>query len=208
MNGRCVELVQRIDPKDNRLTRSSGLQDLDWQAIVTEHGDVVWQTAHRLLRHEADTADCFQEVFVSAMRMSQHQSIRCVRGLLVRLATVRAIDRLRQRARRQGRESDCPDWSVLPSKSADPAKAVQDREWAEVLTVALAQLPRQQAEAFSLRHLSDMSQAEVGEELGINANTAGVLIYRARLRLRQILADRWNEETCDHETRRSTGQGD
>ena len=184
------------------------MQDLDWQAIVAEHGDAVWQTAHRLLRHEADTADCFQEVFVSAMKMSHRQSIRCVRGLLIRLATVRAIDRLRQRARRQGRESDCPDWGILPGPDADPSRQIQDRELAEALTVALAQLPRQQAEAFSLRHLSDMSQAEVGEELGISANTAGVLIHRARMRLRQVLADRWNEENCDYETRRSTGQGD
>ncbi len=181
------------------------MQDLDWQTIVTEHGDAVWQTAHRLLRHDADTADCFQEVFVSAMRLSQQGSIRSVRGLLIRLASVRAIDRLRQRARRQDRESECPDCSGLPSPNADPSRQAQDHEWADALAAALAQLPRQQAQAFSLRHLSDLSQAEVGEELGINANAAGVLIYRARLRLRQILADRWNEETCDHEAGRSTG---
>jgi len=31
------------------------------------HGPLVWQTAWRLLGHEADAADCFQETFVSAM---------------------------------------------------------------------------------------------------------------------------------------------
>lgn len=184
------------------------MQDLDWQGIVAEHGDVVWQTTHRLLRHEADTADCFQEVFVSAMRIAHRQPIHCVRGLLIRLATVRAIDRLRQRARTQGRESDCPDWGILPGPDADPSRQIQDRELAEALTEALAQLPGKQAEAFSLRYLSDLSQAEVGEELGISANTAGVLVHRARMRLRQVLADRWNEENLDYETRRSTGQGD
>ncbi len=184
------------------------MQDLDWQGIVAEYGDVVWQTAHRLLRHEADTADCFQEVFVGAMRMSRRGAIRSLRGLLIRLATVRAIDRLRQRARMQGRESGCPDWGALPGPDADPSRQIQDRELAEALTAALAQLPDKQAEAFSLRHLSDLSQAEVGEELGISANAAGVLIHRARMRLREVLADRWNEENCDHETRGSTGQGD
>ena len=75
------------------------MQVYDWQAIVTEHGPTVWQTAYRLLGNRADAADCFQETFLSAFEYSRHQPVRHIPGLLVRLATTRAIDRLRQRTR-------------------------------------------------------------------------------------------------------------
>ena len=31
----------------------------DWSQIVQQHGPLVWTTVYRLLRHDADAADCF-----------------------------------------------------------------------------------------------------------------------------------------------------
>jgi RNA polymerase sigma factor (sigma-70 family) len=73
----------------------------DWQTIVTECGPLVWRTAYRLLGNHADTADCFQETFLAALELSRRQPVRNMSGLLVRLATTRAIDRLRQRVRHE-----------------------------------------------------------------------------------------------------------
>jgi len=74
---------------------------IDWQAIVRQHGQVVWQTAFRLLDSEADAADCFQETFISALAVSQRQRIKNWRALLRHLATARALDRLPERVQRQ-----------------------------------------------------------------------------------------------------------
>jgi RNA polymerase sigma-70 factor (ECF subfamily) len=57
----------------------------------------------------------------------------------------------------------------------------------DVLRAALARVAPQQAEAFCMKYLSDMTQKEIGHELGVSESAAGVLIHRAKLRLRELL---------------------
>jgi hypothetical protein len=47
----------------------------DWSQIVEQYGPLVWKTASRLLSHEADAADCFQETFVAAWNASVREPI-------------------------------------------------------------------------------------------------------------------------------------
>ena len=70
------------------------MKPICWQDIIEEHGRVVWKIAYRLLGNEADAADCFQDAFLAAVKMSRREKIRNVPALMVRLATTRAIDRL------------------------------------------------------------------------------------------------------------------
>ena len=46
-----------------------------WDDILRTHGPLVWQTVWRLLRHEADAADAFQETFVSAVRVARRETV-------------------------------------------------------------------------------------------------------------------------------------
>jgi RNA polymerase sigma factor (sigma-70 family) len=49
----------------------------------------------------------------------------------------------------------------------------------------LTELPPRQAQAFCLRYLNDMSYRQIAKELGIKTNAAGVLLHRARAKLRE-----------------------
>ena len=71
----------------------------DWPQILNEHGGIVWQTVRRLLNDDADAADCFQETFVAALVFARQQPVQNWVGLLKQLATARALDRMRKRAR-------------------------------------------------------------------------------------------------------------
>jgi RNA polymerase sigma-70 factor (ECF subfamily) len=164
-----------------------GLQVIDWQAIIKEHGPAVWQTAYRLLGNHADAADCFQETFVSALDVCRRQRVRNFSALLVRLATTRAIDQLRRRFRRSHSNGSPEDWVAVQSEDPCPAEQAQRQELAARIRQSLGQLPPQEAQAFCLRYLSDMSYREIADELGINTNAAGVLLHRARARLREAL---------------------
>ena len=62
----------------------------DWSPIIEQHGPLVWQTAYRLLNHEADAADCFQQVFLTAIRLDQKEKVHYWPALLKKLATARA----------------------------------------------------------------------------------------------------------------------
>lgn len=154
----------------------------DWQKIVKKHGPAVWQTAYRLLSNDA--ADCFQETFVCVLEVSRRQRVRNFSALLARLATARAIDRLRQRYHDSHSSTN---WTTMPSDNHGPVRQAETLELSNQLRRALTQLPPQEAQAFCLRYLNDMSYRQIAKELGIKTNAAGVLLHRARVKLREIL---------------------
>jgi RNA polymerase sigma-70 factor (ECF subfamily) len=158
---------------------------IDWQLIIDKHGSVVWQTAYRLLGNDADAADCFQETFVSALQFCRRQQVRNFPALLSRLATARAIDQLRRRFRQSQGNGVSADWDAVPSKNPGPAQMAQQQELAARLRESLTQLPPQEAQAFCMRYLNDMSYRQIAKALGIKINAAGVLLHRARAKLRQ-----------------------
>jgi RNA polymerase sigma-70 factor (ECF subfamily) len=159
----------------------------DWRMIVEQYGSLVWQTAYRLLADESDAADCFQETFLAALEISRRQPVRNIPALLTRLATMRAIDRLRQRIRRNRRQSDIEDCPDMAAGTPDPLGQIQDRELAEQLVESLSQLPEQEAGVFCLRHLNGMSYRQIAKEMNIKATNAGVILHRARAKLRHML---------------------
>ena len=155
----------------------------DWQSIVDKHGGLVWSIAYRLLGNDADAADCFQETFVSAFEFSRKQRIRSYPALLSRLATVRAIDQLRSR-NCPSNLSDCRD---VVDNNPGPQQYLAADELAEQLRLALSKLPPGEAEVFCLRCLNGLSYRAIARQLGIKPNAVGVMLHRARQKLRGLL---------------------
>jgi len=174
------------------------LQVIDWQLIIDKHGPTVWRIAYRLLGNHADAADCFQETFVSALQFCRRQHVRNFSALLARLATARAIDQLRRRFRRsslaKGVSDDAvsdanraaqADLAAVPCANPDPARKAQQQESVVRLRELLTQLPPREAQVFCLRYLDGMSYRQIAGALGINTNAAGVLLHRAKVKLRE-----------------------
>lgn len=161
------------------------MQVIDWNIIIKEHGPAVWQTAYRLLGNPADAADCFQETFVSALSFCRRQRVRNYSALLARLATARAIDQLRRRFRQTQSKTDFIDCTVEEYDNAEPYEQVERQELADKVRQSLSALTPQEARVFCLRYLNDMSYREIAKQLGISTNSAGVLLHRARTRLRE-----------------------
>jgi len=168
----------------------------DWPKIVSEQGPLVWRTAYRLLGNHADTADCFQETFLAALEVSRRQPVRNVTGLLVRLATSRAIDRLRQRSRRERPMGS--GTAAETCAAGDPADQAQDQELVGQLRAAIGQLPEQEAKVFCLRYLNELSYRQIARELSIGINAVGVALFRAKAKLREALdaAPAAEDEVC------------
>lgn len=158
---------------------------IDWNIIINEHGPAVWKTAYRLLGNHDDAADCFQETFVSALSFCRRQRVRNYSALLARLATARAIDQLRRRFRQTQSKADFADSAVVEYENANPYQQVERQELADKVRQSLSALTPQEAEVFCLRYLNDMSYREIAKQLGISTNSAGVLLHRARTRLRE-----------------------
>ncbi|MEN6428396.1 MAG: sigma-70 family RNA polymerase sigma factor [Phycisphaerales bacterium] len=173
------------------------LQTRDWQAVVEGYGPLVWQTAYRLLGNHEDASDCFQETFLAALEISRRQPVRNLPGLLVRLATTRAIDRLRQRTRRDRHEAGASGCE----RSADPLDQIETQDLACRLREAIGQLPPQEANVFCLRHLNEMSYRQIARELQIGVSAVGVSLHRTKTRLRELLTATDVNVEVTHESR-------
>jgi RNA polymerase sigma-70 factor (ECF subfamily) len=158
----------------------------DWQEIVSRDGPAVWRSAYRYVGNRADADECFQEALLAAWEFSRRQQVQNWRALLIRLAAARAIDRLRRR-RHQATPREVPDWNSLPDQSPSPDQSAEDAELSERLRTALALIPPRQAEVFCLHCLEGFSYQEVAGQLAITVDAVGVLLHRARNRLRELL---------------------
>lgn len=157
-----------------------------WEAIVRRLSPLVWRTAFRLLRNEADAADCLQEVFLSAWRLSRSQTIDNWGGLLHHLATARALDQLRRRKRERMHRA-AADVSNIASAGTTPLQSAQESELADELRELLAELPAAQSEVYCLRHLDGLTYEQIAAELKITVNAVGVTLHRATQRLAAAL---------------------
>ena len=159
-----------------------------WSEIVGRHSGLVWQTAYRLLGNHADAADCTQDAFLAAVELSRRERIRNWGGLLQQLATRKALDQLRSRAARSRLGGGPPDWATVVSPNPGPAQEAEAAELAASLRAALCELPDRQAEVFCMRLLSELSYRDIARLLGLSTSAVGVLLHRARSRLREMLS--------------------
>jgi RNA polymerase sigma-70 factor, ECF subfamily len=159
----------------------------DLKTIVDQHGQLVWTTVWRLLGNPADALDAYQETFLEAVKVARREPVRDWCALLRHLATARALDLLRARCRQRNRTDVLGDPHALVSREADPSEEAEANELAERLRAALTQLPHEQAEVFCLSCLDKLSYREIAGRLKLTTSAVGVLLHRARQRLRDLL---------------------
>ena len=160
---------------------------INWESVMQSEGPAVWRCSRRILGNDSDADECFQEAFLDAVNFSRRQTVTNWRALLIRLATARSIDRLRQRHRHKQREQTT-DWNQLSKSDPSPLELAQAAELSERLRAALVKIPTRQAEVFCLTCLDGWSYAETAEHLGISIDSVGVTVHRARSQLRELLA--------------------
>jgi RNA polymerase sigma-70 factor, ECF subfamily len=154
----------------------------DWDRIVGEHGAVVFRLAKRILGSDSDAEDVFQEVFLEIYQLRQKQEIGNWGGLLRRVTTHRALDRLRRR-----RPTEPLNGEEFFAALAGPQEMAVAGELAERLREAIAQLPDRQADVFSLRYFDDRSYEEIAEIVGIEPGAVSAALHKARIKLHSLL---------------------
>lgn len=81
-------------------------------------------------------------------------------------------------------------WS-LPDRSAE------NQQFWQVFESCLTHLPAQQAQVFMLREFIELETDEICSKLALSVSNLHVLIYRARLKLRECLENKWIlQEDC------------
>jgi RNA polymerase sigma-70 factor (ECF subfamily) len=116
----------------------------------------------------------------------KHKIIDCFRARRREEALIDAEDDLEDEIfKPDGHYRDWPtDWST-------PETQLSRNQFLEVLEICLQQLPPAQGRLFLMREWLELPTAEICNELAITATNAGVLLHRARMRLRECLLIRW-----------------
>ena len=159
---------------------------VDIERLYDEHAQVLFAFLLNFTRHEADTRDLLQELFIKlAKRPELLDGVRDERAFLLRLAHNLAIDLIR---RRGTREKNYEQLAREPLAVFAPTDAPDEGAFREALAAALGELPAEQREVVHLKLWEGLTFEQIAELLGIPLNTAasryryGLDKLRARLR--------------------------
>jgi RNA polymerase sigma-70 factor (ECF subfamily) len=159
------------------------------------------------LRNEALAEDVVQEALIAVLekpeRFGGQSSLRTyVTGIL----KYKIIDALRSSTRERPLEirDDQSEADVIdalfaanghtidmPRQWGDPAATLEQQDFFRVLDICLEKLPEKTARIFMMREWLELDTDEICKELGISTSNAWVMLYRARLRLRECLDLNW-----------------
>lgn len=160
--------------------------------IVDEYQGVVFNMFRRLLGPHALIEDMAQEAFVRLYRSrDRYQPSGKLATFLYRITYNLALNRVRDDKRKPTstlpRAEDGTPLALLDPKTGAPEDSSHHQDWADLIGVALTELPENQRAALVLQHYDGLDLVEIGEVLQISPKAAKSLLHRAREKMRSLL---------------------
>jgi RNA polymerase sigma-70 factor, ECF subfamily len=156
------------------------------------------------LRNRDAAEDAVQEALAAALAAEAGFAGRSnLRTWATGILKHKIVDAIRRAAREQplAAEGDAADFDALfderghwhehPHAWPAPDGALQEKQFLAALQRCLEALPPRTAQAFLLREHMGLETAEICKELGVTSTHCWVLLYRARMALRQCLEKSW-----------------
>ncbi len=165
-------------------------QPLDFEEIVAQYSEVVYNLAYRILGNHADAEDAAQDAFLSAYRnFGRFRGESRVSTWLYRIATNAALMKLRRdRPRRALAEADY-DSIELASPLEGPEKLALNVELRDHLETALDGMMPNLKAAVVLRDIHGLSNEEAAQALEVSVSALKARLHRGRVALRKYLQD-------------------
>ena len=158
--------------------------------LIDQYGQMIYATAYRILGNADDAQDALQEVFLKVLgTWNGRLNPAAVRdwGAYLRVAASRsAVDLLRRNRSWRQSIGECIEKMETPAHQNPRHVAIQHQR-ATLLRKALRSLPKREARVFALRYFEDLSYEQIAEHMSLSINLIGVILHRARERLRKIL---------------------
>ena len=177
---------------------------------LDQHRGYLLRVARLQLRDEAQAEDCVQETLLAALAGSGFSGKSSLRTWLTGILKHKIVDAIRKKQREPTvasafgdieSEMDIEDFDALfnerggwDTRSADwgnPEEALDRRQFLEMIDFCLEKLPPNTARVFMMREVLELETDEICKELAIKANNLWVILYRARMALRQCLEQNW-----------------
>ena len=82
-------------------------------------------------------------------------------------------------------------WQEPPPAWQQPESALEQRQFFEALQGCVDRLPAKLGRIFMMREWLERETEDICQELGITTSNCGVMLYRARMQLRECLGQGW-----------------
>jgi len=178
---------------DGQLLKQAASGDLDaFNLIVERYERAVYHACWAVLRDQMQAEDAAQDAFIRAWNAVDSFQGENARPWLMRIATNRSLDLIRQRTRQATGSLDEqiaeqePRWSTL-SPLEVPEREAEKHELSDRLERAVALLPEDQRVAIVLADVMGYDYSEIAEVTDAAIGTIKSRISRGRMRLRSIL---------------------
>jgi len=184
--------------------KTTALPKIDINSWVDNYGDMLYSYALGRVEQPMVAQDLVQDTFVAALQ-AQHSFAgnSTEKTWLVGILKHKILDYYRKKYR--GIEDqlefndaiepkfDASGHYIEPSRDwgKNPEKAISNTEFVEVLGNCLEKLPENQKVVFKLREMEDLDCDEICNIVGVTPTNLGVLLFRARQRLRKCLEINW-----------------
>ncbi len=158
------------------------------------------------LRDAAAAEDAVQETLVAALAGEAGFAGRAnLRTWLTGILKHKIVDTIRRQAREPALPREAEEgldeleglfarnghWAERPAGWTDPDGALEQQQFFRALELCLERLPARTGQAFMMREHLGLDTAEICKELGITPTHCWVLLYRARMTLRECLQQTW-----------------
>jgi len=177
-----------------------------WQEIAAERPFLL-RLARLQLSSDAEAEDAVQEALTGAMRgCAGFRGQSSLRSWLTGILRHKLVDTIRQRG--------APSWSAGADDGFDldslftgddawhPDTFVNHvcgetlaarRQLLDIVELCMRRLPEQTARLFLMREYLGMELAEIEDSAAVSAGNLRVILYRARMRLRECTVRGWGE---------------
>ena len=188
---------------------SNGPEAGPWQALAAERPFLL-RLARLQLGSQADAEDAVQEALVGAARGWQgFAGVSSLRSWLTGILRHKIVDLLRSRRLQtcvdladvtgDGGEFDAlftADGAWHPATFVDTvcgATALAQRQLLDIVELCMRRLPEETARLFLMREYLGMELKEIEEHCMLSNANLRVVLYRARMRLRECAVRSWGE---------------
>ena len=177
-------------------------QTLDPEGWLEKHGNYLYRYALLRLRNPELAEEKVQETFVGALQTQERfQGRASERTWLTSILRRKIFDHFRKICRERAfdnalLERVTPDshfdrkgkWIAGPNKwYFEPDSALRQKEFFHIFHRCLSKMPDRLAQVFVLREVDGYKGDEICALMGISETNLGVMLHRARMRLRHLL---------------------
>ena len=177
---------------------------------IETHRGYLMRVAQLQLRDRDLAEDVVQDTLLAALSGSGFAGKSSLKTWLTGILKHKIVDAIRKKQREPvtvaafgdiDSELDIEDfdalfkdnggWAAKPADWGDPEEALGRRQFFDVMDFCLEKLPPNTARVFMMREVMELESDEICAELTITSNNLWVILYRARMALRECLEKNW-----------------